>query len=232
MCTFYFQIWDHVCGSNFSDSSCRKCHNSGSCCHNLLLRSKNNSLFQEENCEKHRAKTTQSTKDIRWKVVQLKHYSLYSPDNFQIAFFWRTLLTAVMGSIFWLFQPSFYICIIFTKYFNFILCVCTIYHILINVHSRRKRGAGGGGGGGQPPPPPPPPNNLSGGIPFGPPIIHPPFLQFLCETGKNHKCTKLKGKIIINVTLIWFEDAGKTIPLNSVLEFSIISDFKMRNVII
>ena len=28
------------------------------------------------------------------------------------------------------------------------------------------------------------------------------FLQFLCETGKNHKRTKLKGKIIINVTLI------------------------------
>ena len=60
----------------------------------------------------------------------------------------------------------------------------------------------GGGGRGQPPP-----NNLRVGggvakIPFGPPIIHPPFLQFLCESVKNHKCTKLKGKIIINVALI------------------------------
>ena len=42
----------------------------------------------------------------------------------------------------------------------------------------------------------------------------------------------MKSKIIINVTLIWFEGAGKTIPLNSILEFSIISDFKMRIVII
>ena len=49
---------------------------------------------------------------------------------------------------------------------------------------------------------------------------------------KNHKYTKLKGKIIINATLIWFEGTGKTIPLNSILEFSIISDFKMRNIII
>ena len=40
-------------------------------------------------------------------------------------------------------------------------------------------------------------------IPFGPPaIIHPPFFQFLRETGENYKGTKLKGKIIINVTLI------------------------------
>ena len=39
-------------------------------------------------------------------------------------------------------------------------------------------GKPGGGGGGRPP------NN------------------YLCETGKNHNCTKLKGKIIINVTLI------------------------------
>ena len=42
----------------------------------------------------------------------------------------------------------------------------------------------------------------------------------------------MKGKIIINVTLIWFERTGKTISLNSILEFSIISDFKMRIVII
>ena len=49
---------------------------------------------------------------------------------------------------------------------------------------------------------------------------------------KNHKYTMLKGKIIINVILIWFEGTGKTIPLNSILEFSIRSDFEMRNVII
>ena len=42
----------------------------------------------------------------------------------------------------------------------------------------------------------------------------------------------MKGKIIINATVIWFEGTGKTIPLNSILEFSTISDFKMRNVII
>ena len=49
---------------------------------------------------------------------------------------------------------------------------------------------------------------------------------------KNDKCTKLKGKIIINVTLIWFERTCKTIPFNSILEFSILSDFKVSNVII
>ena len=57
---------------------------------------------------------------------------------------------------------------------------------------------------------------------LAPPIIHPHFLQFLCETGKNHNCTKLKGKIIINITFIWFEGTCKTIPFNSILEFSII----------
>ena len=65
----------------------------------------------------------------------------------------------------------------------------------VMIHRRRKRGGQGGPG---------PPNNLGGGgptYPLAPPIIHPPF-QFLCEAGKNHKCTKLKGKIIINVTLI------------------------------
>ena len=36
----------------------------------------------------------------------------------------------------------------------------------------------------------------------GGPIIHPPFPFFYVKQGKNHKCTKLKGKIIINVTLI------------------------------
>ena len=49
----------------------------------------------------------------------------------------------------------------------------------------------------------PPPNNLRGGATYPLPPPHPPnnhtynFFQFLCETGKNHKCTKLKGKIII-----------------------------------
>ena len=52
------------------------------------------------------------------------------------------------------------------------------------------------------------------------------------KRGKNHKYTKLKGKIIINVTLIRFEGTCKTIPFNSILEFSILLDFKMRNVII
>ena len=56
--------------------------------------------------------------------------------------------------------------------------VVSKYGITRLIHRRRKRGGGGGGGG-------------HGGI----------FLQFLCETGKNHKYTKLKGKII-NVTLI------------------------------
>ena len=41
----------------------------------------------------------------------------------------------------------------------------------------------------------------------------------------------MREKIIINATLISFEGTGKTIPFNSILEFSIISDFKMRNVI-
>ena len=65
------------------------------------------------------------------------------------------------------------------------------------------------------------------------PIIHPHFPSIsMWNRKKNDKCTKLKGKIIINVTLIWFERTCKTIPFNSVLEFSILSDFKMRNVII
>ena len=55
-------------------------------------------------------------------------------------------------------------------------------HVLFNI------GVGRGGGGGN--------------IPFGPTIIHPYFLQFLCETGKNPNCITLKGKKIINVTLI------------------------------
>ena len=66
-------------------------------------------------------------------------------------------------------------------------------------------------------------------IPFAP-LPQQSTHIFLLE--KNHKYTKLKGKIIINETLIWFEGTGKTIPFNSILEFSIWSDFKMRNVII
>ena len=68
-----------------------------------------------------------------------------------------------------------------------------------------------------------------------PPIIHPPFPSISMWNRKINPqmyCTKLKGKIIINATLIWFEGTGKTISLNSILEFSIISNFKMRNVII
>ena len=75
----------------------------------------------------------------------------------------------------------------------------------------------------------PPPYNLRGGgqhTLWPLPIIHPPF------PSKNHKCTKLKSKLIINITLILFDGTVKTIPLNSIPEFSIISDFKMRNVTI
>ena len=100
---------------------------------------------------------------------------------------------------------------------------------LLDYHRRRKRGGGRGGGGR------PPPNNLREGanIPFGPPDNPPTFsFNFYMKQEKNHKYAKLKGKIIINVTLIRFEGTGKTIPLNSILEFSIISDFKMINVII
>ena len=66
-------------------------------------------------------------------------------------------------------------------------------------HSYIGVGTGGGGGG------PGPPNNLRGGanIPFGPPNNPPTFsFNFYVKQGKNHKCTKLKRKIIINVTLI------------------------------
>ena len=95
-------------------------------------------------------------------------------------------------------------------------------------HRRRKRGGQGGGGGAGPP------IIWEGGptYPLAPPIIHPHFPSISTWNRKNHKCTKLKGKIIINVTLIWFEGTCKTIPFHSILEFSILSDFKMRNVII
>ena len=66
-------------------------------------------------------------------------------------------------------------------------------HIDIGVGRGGARGAG-------------PPNNLRGGggnIPFGPPNNPPTFsFNFYVKQGKNHKCTKLKRKIIINVTLI------------------------------
>ena len=110
-------------------------------------------------------------------------------------------------------------------------CTCTVNLVrtwkIHCLHRRRKRGGRGGGG-------------------EAPPIIwegaqhtlcrpnNPPTFSFnfYVKQEKKHKCTKLKGKIIINATLIWFEGTGKIIPLNPILEFSIISDFKMRNVII
>ena len=49
------------------------------------------------------------------------------------------------------------------------------------------------------------PNNFGGGakIPFGPPNNPPAFsFNFYVKQEKKHKCTKLKSKIIINVTLI------------------------------
>ena len=49
-------------------------------------------------------------------------------------------------------------------------------------HRRRKRLVGGGGGGG------------GGSTTFS--------FNFYVKQEKNHKCTKLKGKIIINATLI------------------------------
>ena len=69
----------------------------------------------------------------------------------------------------------------------------------ILIHILVERGGGGGGGQGVCRPP----NNLRGGATY--PLPPPPhlsthiFLQFIYKTGKNHK---LKGKIIINVTLI------------------------------
>ena len=53
------------------------------------------------------------------------------------------------------------------------------------------RGGGGGGQGGARGGPGPH-NNLRGeaNIPFGPQYSTHLFLQFLCETGKNHKCIK------------------------------------------
>ena len=93
-------------------------------------------------------------------------------------------------------------------------------------------GVGRGGARGGPGPPPIIWGGGGANIPFGPPIIHPHFPSISMWNRKNHKCTKLKGKIIINVTLIWFEGTCKTIPFNSIHEFSILSDFKMRNVII
>ena len=89
-------------------------------------------------------------------------------------------------------------------------------------------GVGRGGGG--------TPNSLRGGptYPLPPPLQWPPTFSFnfYVEQEKITNIPWLKGKIIINVTLIWFEGTGKTSPLNSILEFSIISDFKMSNVII
>ena len=77
--------------------------------------------------------------------------------------------------------------------------------LLCQYHRRRKKGGQGGGGGGGGGGGPGPPNNLGGGanIPFGPPNNSLTFsFNFYVKREKNHKCTKLKGKIIINVTLI------------------------------
>ena len=82
------------------------------------------------------------------------------------------------------------------------------FTVLFQIH-RRRRKRGGGGRGGRPP------NNLRGGPTYHllPHPNNPPTysVNFYVKQEKNHKCTKLKGKIIINVTLIWFEGAGKTI---------------------
>ena len=102
----------------------------------------------------------------------------------------------------------------------------------IHVYTQEKCLIGVGRGEGQGAAPLPPIIWEGGQHTLCPLIIHPHILQFLCEMWKNHNCTKLKGKIIINVTLIWFEGTGKTIPFNSILECSILSEFKMRNVII
>ena len=60
---------------------------------------------------------------------------------------------------------------------------------------------GGGGGGGEGTR-----NNLRGGgggnIPFAPNNPSTFSFNFYVKQEKNHKCTKLKGKIIINATLI------------------------------
>ena len=102
-------------------------------------------------------------------------------------------------------------------------------------HGSRRRNRGGRGAGGQGARRP---NNLKGGPTYSLPPPPPPnnsskfSFNIYLKQEKNHKCTKLKGKIIIRVTLIWFEDTGKTILLNSILEFPVTSDFKMRNVII
>ena len=89
-------------------------------------------------------------------------------------------------------------------------------------------------GGGAAPPPPPPPNNLIGGGHTLWPANNPPTFSFNFyvkqKKSQMYQVEGLSNKK--NVALIWFEGTGKTIPFNSVLEFSILSDFKMRNVII
>ena len=84
---------------------------------------------------------------------------------------------------------------------------------------------------------PPPYYFIGVNIPFAPlpPPNNPPIFSFsFYVKQEKSQMYQVEGKIIKNVTLIWFEDTGKTIPFNSVLEFStsILSDFKMRNVII
>ena len=71
----------------------------------------------------------------------------------------------------------------------------TIVSMTFSHHRRRKKRGK-----------PPPPNNLRGGanIPFAPPPNNPPTFSFNFYVKQEYfdKCTKLKGKIIIDVTLI------------------------------
>ena len=88
----------------------------------------------------------------------------------------------------------------------------------------------GGGDRGQPLPP----IIWEGGtypLPPPHPIIHPHFPSISMWNRKISQMYQAEG-LNNNVTLIWFEGTCKTIPFNSILEFSILSDFKMRNEII
>ena len=99
------------------------------------------------------------------------------------------------------------------------------------MHKHRKRGRRKGGG--QPPiileagqhalcPLPPPPG------------IHPHFVQGLCAKSKTRSQKyQVEGlNVIYKYSFILFEGIGKRIPFNSILKFAILSEFKMRNVII
>ena len=69
-----------------------------------------------------------------------------------------------------------------------------------------------------------------GNIPFNPSPNHPPtfsFDFFVKQQKGDYKCTKLKG-----VAYFLFACTGKSIPFKYIIEFAILSDLKMRNVII